>query len=516
MNTEKIFKSTQEQAVAAWTGYLNQIRIERLFEAFSDISIDENINLENAIQTINSTLTTIKTDIIEKGKGIGGKTGIHGYIAEAAECGIENAREKIEGNLEDVCEWIMDNSKDDLKRGDTYLQLKFSASGNHLSLQAIQNHFDKYPGYLDGHRKYMIPSDHYKKIKYLLDMPKEKADKMPTSTGEFSLRQWKEVHEFFEKGDIKFEDIEPSALDYKDVQRETYKVSLNAEKHRLKERNQERIDERKQSVYEGNKSTIQEAGKATVISAAVEGTSAFVTCIIKKIKSGKNIKDFTNEDWEEIAKETGVGTVKGGVRGASIYAVTSAVMSKAPSFYDAGICKEALVTYNKTASTTANAVVTASFGFAEQVHKFRKNEITELELLENSQIVCLDASVSALSSLIGQIAIPVPVLGAVIGNAVGTMMYQIAKDNFNKKEQAIIKQYYDDLIQVDNMLDEKYKQFVFDLSKSFEEFLTILENAFSPDINAALDGSIQLAKACGVDESEILDTKEKAMAYFLD
>ena len=31
----------------------------------------------------------------------------------------------------------------------------------------------------------------------------------------------------------------------------------------------------------------------------------------------------------------------------------------------------------------------------------------------------------------------VPVLGAVIGNTVGTMMYQIAKDNLSAREQKI-------------------------------------------------------------------------------
>ena len=31
---------------------------------------------------------------------------------------------------------------------------------------------------------------------------RKKANKMPTSTGEFSLKQWKEVHKFFEEGDI--------------------------------------------------------------------------------------------------------------------------------------------------------------------------------------------------------------------------------------------------------------------------------------------------------------------------
>ncbi len=37
--------------------------------------------------------------------------------------------------------------------------------------------------------------------------------------------------------------------------------------------------------------------------------------------------------------------------------------------------------------------------------------------------------------------IPVPVLGAVVGNTVGTMMYQIAKNNLSSREQKIFEEY---------------------------------------------------------------------------
>lgn len=506
MDTEQVVKSTQEQAAAAWVGYLNQIRIEKLFSALNQ----QNLNLQKAMDSINDALKTVH-ELIQSNRG--GERGLHGFIAEISEVGIGNARENIKGNS-NIYKWINDNSSSDLLRGTTEIQQKFYLSGGDFSLGAVAKHLSKYPDYLSNGSKYQIPKDQYENIKQLYQLTEKDAYKTLSNSGDgLTINQWKKVHNFFENNDnISFDDLEPSLLEYDEVQKGTIDKTIAQEKEYLKNVDKEQRDK----AFDNNKSTLTEAGKATAVSAVIEGSTAFITCIIRKIKSGKGIKDFTSEDWEEIAKETGVGTVKGGVRGASIYTVTSAVMSKAPDFYDARICKEALTAYNKTASTTANAVVTASFGFAEQVHKFRKNEITELELLENSQIVCLDASVSALSSLIGQIVIPVPVLGAVIGNSVGTMMYKIAKDHFSKKEQAIMKQYYDELIELDNKLDKQYQQFVLELSNSFEEFLSILEKAFSPDINVALDGSIELAKACGVDENEILDTKEKAFAYFLD
>ena len=61
--------------------------------------------------------------------------------------------------------------------------------------------------------------------------------------------------------------------------------------------------------------------------------------------------------------------------------------------------------------------------------------MSETEFIANSEILCVDSAISALSSLVGQSLIPVPVLGAVVGNTVGTLIYQIAKDNLSKREQ---------------------------------------------------------------------------------
>ena len=93
MELGKVVKSTQEQAVASWINYLNQVRIDRLLETLSR----EQDNLENALATINETLNTIGRDIVNNGLGRGGERGMHGFIAEVAEVGIGNARELIEG-----------------------------------------------------------------------------------------------------------------------------------------------------------------------------------------------------------------------------------------------------------------------------------------------------------------------------------------------------------------------------------------------------------------------------------
>lgn len=486
MESEKIAKSSREQAVASWINYLNQVRLDRLMEALTK----EQDNLDTAMATIKETLETISRDIVNNGMGRGGEKGMHGFIAEVAECGIGNAGSQIEGELP-IYEWINDNGPADLRRGALLIQQKFVNAGNHLSLRAVQEHLEHYPDFLNDGGVYQIPSDHYEKIKWLLSIPEEEANKMSTSTGDFSLKQWREVHDFFAKGDVSFESIEPSTLDYKSVQKNTYEQTLDAEKENLQNRNQERKDQ----AYQNSRPTLKEGAKATAVAAFVEGGMTFCVEIVKKRKEGKKFKDLDEEDWKEIAGDTGIGFAKGGVRGSSIYLLTN---------------------YTATPAAVASAIVTASFGVAGQAYMFRQGELDESEFLENSEMLCMDAAVSALSSFAGQVLIPIPVLGAVVGNAVGTMMYQISKENLSAKEQKHIEEYLESIQKLDNALKNKYQNFIDELSNNMELFIDILDKAFAPDVRIAFTGSIDLAKQMGVPSEEILDTKEKIVSYFMD
>lgn len=479
-------KSSQEQAVASWVDYLNQVRIDRLISRLSA----EQVNLQNAQKTIHDTLEIIDKEIVNKGLGRGGLKGMHGFIAECAQWGLGNAKSQIEG-AEPIYEWVNDNDAIDLLRGSVQIQQKFSDAGGHLSLRAVLMHMEKYPDFLKNGGKYQIPSDHYEKIKWLLSIPEDQANKMPTETGEFSLKQWREVHDIFDNNKVPLDSVEPSDLGFKDVQRGTYERTLASEEEKLKQRNQERKDE----AYQESKPTFAEGAKATAIAAGVEAATTFIMSIVKKRRSGKRFSEFDESDWKEIAGDTGVGAVKGGLRGASVYVLTN---------------------FTATPAAVANGLVTASFSVAEQAHQFRTGEINETDFIYNSEIVCLDAAVSAASSLVGQALIPVPVVGAIIGNAVGTMVYKITKDHLSEKEQALLQTYYSEIEQLNADLDKQYGDLLSALTDDIAVYLSILEQAFSMDPRVAIIGSVELAKQMGVPCEEILDTKEKIDSYFLD
>ena len=136
MDSEKTIKSNQEQAVGSWINYLNQ---ERLNKLVADLS-EHNANLIEAIKTIDTAFESIKDSIIDRNRG--GTKGMHGFIAEIAECGIGNARQQINGEQAHYS-WINDNGPVDFIRDGIEIQQKFVNSGGHVSLQAIREHFRK-------------------------------------------------------------------------------------------------------------------------------------------------------------------------------------------------------------------------------------------------------------------------------------------------------------------------------------------------------------------------------------
>ena len=480
----KVLKSNQEQAVASWINYLNQVRLDALMK---NLQI-QNGNLDEALKLINKSWNVIDQEIIQRNRG--GLKGMHGFIAEVAECGVGNARQAVVGKMPNYI-WINDNGVADMLRDGIPIQQKFSAAGNHLSLQAIKQHLEAYPDFLKDGGKYQIPQEHYDKIKYLLSISEKQANEMPTSNGEFSLKQWKEVNEFFRQGNIPLDDIEPSKLSYKAVQKDAIKDSLKKEKKSLRKTDKEI----RKSAYENSKPTIEEGMKATGASAAIEGGVAFVGAIAKKHRNGKYIKDYTVDDWKDILSDTGIGTVKGGIRGITIYTLTN---------------------YTATPAAVASSICTASFGIAEQAYLRRSGSITDEQFLWNSEMLCLDASVSALSSFVGQAVIPVPVIGVVIGNTVGTMMYQLAKDSLNKYEKKLLEGYLKELEELDRQLDAKYRKLISELNAGLKQYYLLLDHAFSPDYHEALDGSIALAEHVGVPSEEILRNMADIQKYFLD
>lgn len=480
-----VVKTNQEQAVAAWVNYLNQLRLDNCLSA----TRQQDVNLRDALASVDEAIRRIDLEVVAANRG--GVKGMHGFIAEVAEVGIGNARSQILGEGA-VYQWVNDNGPVDLMRGGVGIQQKFVAAGGRFGLGALAEHLNRYPNFLANGGKYQIPSDHFEVIQKLHGMAREEACRLLTRGGDGpSFRDWERVQAFFDEGSVGIEAFEPSTLDYHEAQRGAYDFTLHAEMDSLRSTDQSLRDD----AYQASSPKLKEGAKATLVAAAVEGGTAFVIAVAQKRREGKKLKDFTGEDWTDIADDTGVGIVRGGVRGVSIYSLTN---------------------FTATSAVVASSIVTASFGIAEQANKLRRGEIDELEFIETTELIALDAAVSGLSSFVGQALIPVPVLGAVIGNTIGMVMYSAASSSLSRREAELVARYLEEQRVLDDQLAAEYQELMDRLDASLANYLDILDRAFSPDVARALLGSVELALALGVATDDILDSDLKIHAYFLE
>jgi len=478
MKAENILKSTQEQATASWINYLNQVRVNRLMEDLST----QNSNLEMALRELENLKKAIIEEIIQTNRG--GIKGMHGFIAERMQVYIENARSLVEGANRKY--FLLDDNGpvDYIKNGINYQQ-KFVQ--RHFSLDAVSEHLAKYPDYIKNGGKYHIPKDYYEKIMKLFNMPENEASKL--SKEEYRL--WLYIKNFFKTNNISPNDLEGTVIDYSEAQSGKANETIENEKKNIKRKDQEE----REKIYKKSKPSVKEGAKVTAISALIEGGVSFGLAIQKKRKSGKKLSEFTEEDWKEIGIGTAKGTGRGAIRGSVIYIMTN---------------------FTLTPAAVASGLVTAVLGMKAEAEKLRKGFITKEEFLVNSEVLSLDVTISTLSSILGEILIPIPVLGAVIGNVAGTYMYDIAKRYLDNEEEKLISSYNTNINMLNQYLDEEYKMILKLLKEEFKKYKSLIDLAFSKDINKAFEGSISLAEYIGVDNRKILRNMKDIDVYFLN
>ena len=479
MNTDSVLKSTQEQAVAAWIGHLNKLRFDGLVANLAK----QDINFEGAMEE----LFKLKEFVGNPSHILGNPLSKHGEIAEHVQANISNARRLIEGlKGEYTFEGVGRTAPEDYMYNGSPIQSKFyTGDMGNKTFKAINDHLGKYPDFIKNGGKYDIPKDQYEKISELLEKP---LSGLRRSEYGFvrQIREWEETNgvSFSEK-------INPSVIDYADAQQGQINETIDKEQKNIEETDKGR----REGMYQESKPSLKQGLTATGISAVIEGGMSFCLGVSKKLKSGKKLYGFTGQDWQEVGIDTAKGSAKGAIRGASVYT---------------------LANFTATPAAVASALVTAAFGMASQAQLLGRGGITPEEFIENSEVICLDVTISAISSVMGQALIPVPVLGAIIGNAAGMFMCNIAKDHLGKKEQELLKGYMDDSIRLTEQIEESQREFIEILDNEFAKFNSAVELAFDVNINLAFNASVSLARQIGCADNSILKNKKEIDEYFLN
>ena len=478
MDRNSIEKSSQEQAVAAWIDYLNHLRFLDLVERIAK----QDLSFESAIKE----LQKLKSFVAQPEHILGSIFTKHGEIAEHVQVHFVNAEQLVQGKEAIYSfEGVGRLAAEDYLRNGQMVQSKFYF-GPGGTLFAIARHNDTYPWFVKSGGTYEIPKSQCQELMAIYhngETGSVLSD--PDSKLYEIIKEWETTN------GVKFDKVvRPAVVDYEDVQLSTVHETISTEEEKI-----EKIDrELREEAQAETQPTLKEGAQVAIISAAIEGGITFIVGVYKKRKSGKKLVEFTAEDWKELGLDTGKGTIKGAIRGSAIYALTNFAAMPAP---------------------VASAMITATLGMAAQAYKLEKGDISGEEFIDASESMCLDVTVSALSSILGSLLIPVPILGVVIGNAAGMFMKNIAEAYLSSEEQKLIDQYYKDTEALNEQLDAEDKQIIELVMADLAAYKSLSALAFSPDVNQRLEISINIARQSGVDESRIL-TEESGYAFFLN
>lgn len=458
---------------------------QRLYQqALIDIAEKANIDIASAEEVFQQALKCVEnvrcfTEHLDH--VLGNMKTKHGEIAEMLEVEIGNAHDHMQGVFP---RWNID--KDAIGRTgavdyvfiDFNVQSKFCNGANN-SLDAILKHLDTYPDF--GQKGfYQIPKDQYATIQKILQ---------GDSVGEISAKTANAIKAkidlVVQKTGKPIEGIlHPSRFSYEDVQLGRVDAVLNAEDGRIRNEHTTKIEtihkDASKKIADAEKivkPSLEESLKYSFISGVISGAAEAGTCIYGKIKSGKKITDFTGSDWKDVVIDFGKGGVKGGASGMSIYWLTKITNSPA---------------------SIAAAMTSATIGIGSLAVDYKRGKITKDEFIGGAYSLSYETSIVAVGAIVGQIVIPIPVLGAMLGSTISKVAYDLTKNFFEGQENALVKEMEERYNAVEKRMKEDLSNYD-NVINVFYKTLNVLISSSEQYDCFALMNSISLCEKLGID-----------------
>lgn len=496
-------KVIRNQIIGSVVDFVNRERLSILekelasiLEKKSENLTKQDINYLKAMECVNAV-----KDFISKPEHIlGSSVTKHGEVAEQLQVGITNAKSLINGGESIYTfEGVGRTAPEDyLTILGEQVQSKF-INGVKRNLEHILEHKEKYEGFTEN-GFYEIPKNHYDVINKIINNEEVEGYKLNTlSAIKDKIREIEEV-----TGKNFNEVVKPSNYSYDEVQLGKVNEVIDREEQEIRKadiRNREEInnhaEDETQNAYNNSKPSFKEGMKSSGVAAAVGAGLSFSFSIYKKYQEGKKINDFTEEDWKEIGIETGKGGVKGGITGLGIYGFSN---------------------YTSMSAPLAGAYTSIVFGILSLSKKYKDDEISLSEFITSSEVLGIEANMTFLGAILGQVLIPIPILGAVLGTITTSFLGTISKDFLENKEQEEIDKYCKFYKIRYAQIDKKYENDFMDIINKYFEFGRLTEIVFNYDLNAMLrfGESRDLALKLEVDKKEVLKNKKEIDDYFLN
>ena len=236
----------------------------------------------------------------------------------------------------------------------------------------------------------------------------------------------------------------------------------------------------------------------------IKAGTVILLITLKKMTQGKMPNSFSKEDYANIAKAV------------SEYAVlmddqdySSFVFDLYAGYIEASVNVLAL----RVEKNRADSILNLSNALRQKSAQLKEGTTTETAYIEDCLWISLEAMIKLLSAYIGSTG------GnefADFSQAVSMVAFEYGRLMLYKREQALLTEYIDNQYQLDEKLSAKFEAYKAELKADSDRFNELISKAFDPDFSSSLKNSVELAKAAGVPQEEILDSTEKIDSFFLD
>lgn len=414
----------------------------------------------------------------------------HGEIAEQVDVGVRNAWDYLRHKLPSATfDGVPRTGVADYRIDGVEVQSKF-INGARNTLDHVLEHMRTNKSFGRDGSYYHIPRDQHELISKVLN--REDVEGLTARSQSALLTKVQEAEGLAGRpiGSV----VKPSVSSYQEVTRGRIGETLDQHDQSLRAENgsvEAKISAEAQPSVEG---TLGAAGKGALVGAGLKLTLA----LYARVKDGKNPfrGEFTAADWKDIGIQTAEGGVQGGVAAGALYALTS---------------------YTDLAAPFAGAVVSSLLAVKELSKSYRSGEISFDEFVDLGQVTCAEGAIVALASAVGQALIPIPALGALVGALGGRILTGAAKQLLTADSTRLEKQLAGRFERQLSALDAAMQTEIENIIRRYDRLGELTLAAFDVERNTELRlaASIDLARAYGVDERDIIHTVDELDDFML-
>jgi len=490
-------ENVSTQGLAAWINQINAERRIPLYQALDELQKHLDQQDQHFAKALGE-LDRVREQLQAPEHILGSLHTKHGEMAEFLEVALRRAQKCLVGLPPDA--FLSDDrfGPEDYGIAGIGVQSKF-INGANRTLEHVLDHAKRYQWFgsdTDGY--YHVPKNYYEQIESVLrgdpgELSHRTAQSIRASVAELEALKGRPFSDL----------VRPGSHTYSEVQLGSVSKTLGKDEVILGDGNQslktkvvEENREKIKAAETASAPTLSELGKVTLAGAGVgAGLQVTVTLYEKWKKEGKLPHQLNGEDWKELAGKSGQGALVGGISAAALYGLTN---------------------YSALSAPFAGAVVSSGRAMAVLVQQYHSGDIEFDEFTALSMISTTEAGIAACGAALGQVMIPIPVIGAVIGSSAARLVSLHGRRLLERQADALAERLEQQCREQCEQLNEEHRGLLAALDAQMISIGDAMSMAFDRNLNGELllFSSVHLAESCGVQREKILVTSEDVDRFF--